>query len=200
MLVEAAQFAALLAFAEGASPQDLIAVPSGREIYWLETIRDVPDASGRVLRFRFVAPALAEALNLPEGPAGDYLTDEDYAELSGEEMFVAPEDIIPQEVTPVVPGSEAEADAGLIDPQAMPEEEFDLTGITDDPLFKDIVWLCENWVLPKRGSDPVNSLGRIIISISDRPIEFGTVEPGNVQTFEAFSVSEDNKSCVWEPW
>lgn len=199
MLAGAAQLAALMAYAEGASPEALIPVPSGREIYWLETIRDLPDVDGQVLRFRFVASALAEALNLPEGPAGDYLTDEDYAELSGEEMFVAPEDIIPQEVTPVMPGSEAEADAGLIDPQAMEEEEFNLSEITEDPLFKDIVWLCESWVLPQLGPDTERP-SQIIISISDHPIEFGTVEPGSVQTFEAFAISEDMKSCVWEPW
>ncbi len=199
MFAGAAQFAVLLAFAEEASPQAPIAVPSGREIYWLETIRDIPDATGKVLRFRFVAPALAEALDLPDGPAGDYLTDDDYAELSGEEMFVAPEDIIPPEVTPVVPGSEAEADAGLIDLQAFPEEDIDLSEITEDPLFKDIVWLCENWVLPQRGSDP-DQPARIVISISDRPIEFGTVEPGSVQTFESFSFADNMKTCVWEPW
>lgn len=58
--------AGLLALAAGgcegdppAPAEGLIAVPSGREVRFLDVITDAPGPSGRPARFRFIAPAAA---------------------------------------------------------------------------------------------------------------------------------------------
>ncbi|OCX66190.1 hypothetical protein BFP70_07780 [Thioclava sp. SK-1] len=50
------------ALAEGFTPKLVpISVPSGQDIRWQETVSDAQGSAGRTIRFRFVAPAIADA-------------------------------------------------------------------------------------------------------------------------------------------
>lgn len=57
--------------AEGA--QIAVSLPSGREVFWAETLSDIAGPAGLTLRFRFVAPALVPAAS-----------DEDYAAVAAD--------------------------------------------------------------------------------------------------------------------
>lgn len=48
-----------------------IAVPSGMDVRWLETLRDTQGPEGLTLRFRFIAPALAKKKVSEESVAKD---------------------------------------------------------------------------------------------------------------------------------
>lgn len=198
---------AALALAEpaaGGAASPPIPVPSGAEVWWLDMIDDAPGVAGLTYRYRFVMPALADLVPATSGPASEELTEEDIAELDalGRELFlpptpapegelIAPEDLASGEVF-VVPGTEEAADL----PPLVPADPDILL---QDPVHADIVWLCENWVLPRlAATTPLPA--QVIISVSDRPVPFGAIDPEAVQLFEAFSPSEDRKSCVWEPW
>lgn len=182
-----------------------IPVPSGAEVWWLDMIDDAPGVSGLTYRYRFVMPALAQMVPATTGPATEELTPEDMAELDAlgsevalpppaegaEAELIDPEDLDLGEVF-VVPGTEAAADMA-------PAVPADPDILLQDPVHADIVWLCENWVLP-RLAPPAPLPAQIVISLSDRPVAFGAIDADAVQIFEAFSPSDDRKSCIWEPW
>jgi hypothetical protein len=69
----------------------------------------------------------------------------------------------------------------------------------DDPVHRDVVWLCEHWALPRIPS-PGPRPTRIIISLADRPIAFGSYDPEVTQIFESFRLPADRDACEWEPW
>ena len=196
--------AALALANPSAATGPLIPVPSGAEVWWQDMIDDAPGVAGLTFRYRFVMPRLAELVPATAGPATEELTPEDMAELDAlggevtlpavqdaEAELIDPEDLDLGEVF-VVPGTEEAADIA-------PALPADPDILLQDPVHADIVWLCENWVLP-RLAEPAPLPAQIIISISDRPVAFGTVAPDAVQLFEAFSPSEDRKTCIWEPW
>ncbi len=108
--------------------QDTISVPSGQKVTFHE---EIVDSDGQVVRFRFVAPAIAR---------------------DGGEIGFA----------------EAEPD---------------------------IIHLCEHYALP-RLADMMPIPAQIIISLSDRPVEFGYRDSQATQFFEAFT--SENGLCVWE--
>ncbi|AUM74081.1 DUF6497 family protein [Paracoccus jeotgali] len=205
--------------------QPLLPVPSGQPVYWLETIHGLPGLSGLAYRFRFVAPDLADLVPMageyPQDDLGSFdepLTDDDMAALSdmagaqpgaaidGDDIFISLEEL---DLPPVTsePGAEAAADqylaleAVIADQEAwqgeilppMPES------LLRDPMHDDIVWLCENFVLPR-----LSKLGprprEIIISLSDRPTVAGEMTLNAVQLFEAFTLPPDRDECVWEPY
>ena len=59
----------------------------------------------------------------------------------------------------------------------------------------DMEHLCNTYALPRvpnQGPRP----SQIIISLSDRPVEFGTADPEATQFFEAYAVVDE--ACVWE--
>jgi len=59
----------------------------------------------------------------------------------------------------------------------------------------DMDWLCSEFALknlPATGPAP----SQIIISMSDRPVEFGAATPDATQFFEAYSILDN--TCVWE--
>jgi hypothetical protein len=67
---------------------------------------------------------------------------------------------------------------------------IDNTTATDDMLY-----LCETYALPRvLGNTPMPS--QIIISLSDRPVEFGVANPEATQFFEAYSIQ--GETCIWE--
>ncbi|WP_347266763.1 DUF6497 family protein [Paracoccus sp. (in: a-proteobacteria)] len=182
-----------------------IDLPSGARVEWQETLHDNSGGMGLTYRFRFVMRDLASRVPATEGPASDFETgergpidiDTESGEISGED---APE-VLVEPAPPQPPGDDAgdpdeeEADA-LLGEVVLPAEP-DL--LAQDPIHADIVWLCENWVLPRIAS-PAPRPSQIIISIADRPLAFGTQDPAALQLFEAFRLPPDRDACEWEPW
>lgn len=59
----------------------------------------------------------------------------------------------------------------------------------------DFPWLCEQAILPALAvAEAVPE--RVVISMADRPVEFGEITPDAIQFFEAFSLS--GGVCIWE--
>lgn len=203
---------AVLAGAAGAAlAQDAagdITLPSGAVVRWQETRHDDAGGFGLTYRFRFVMPDLAQRVPATSGPATDFADDEARGPIeidteSGET-------------------GGAETDDGLIDPAALEDlTEADIPDEADeqaadaligepvlpaapdvlaqDPVHDDIVWLCENWALPRIAA-PAPRPSQIIISLSDRELPFGGLDPEAVQLFEAFRLPPDRDVCEWEPW
>lgn len=216
--------AALPAIAEEPVPEAL-PVPSGQAVYWLDTIQGRPGALGLTYRFRFVAPDLATLVPMAEPAPMDDLTEEEMAAL--QDLAVTESDPgatilsgalddgliaageLDQLPTISFQGIEAATEALAAPP---PEDEIDgdpsagefilpraPDALVRDPMHEDIVWLCENFVLPRiAGADPRPS--EIVISLSDRPLVSTELALGAVQLFEAFSLPEDRDECVWEPF
>ena len=92
-------------------------------------------------------------------------------------------------------GSEEAADA-LIEEPALPAEP---DVMAQDPVHQDVVWLCENWALPRIAS-PAPRPAQIIVSLADKAIPFAAYDPDVVQLFEAFRLPPDRDACEWEPW
>lgn len=60
---------------------------------------------------------------------------------------------------------------------------------------KDMEWLCQNYALPRLPTTgPVPE--QVVISLSDKPVEFGVSSPEATQYFEAYRVEGD--TCRWE--
>ena len=61
--------------------------------------------------------------------------------------------------------------------------------------LSDMTWLCENYALPRIPvTGPVPS--QVIITLADRPVEFGAADPEATQYFEAFR--PEGGTCEWE--
>ena len=61
----------------------------------------------------------------------------------------------------------------------------------------DMQYLCDTYALPRIpaiGPQP----NQIIISMSDRELDFGAAAPDAVQYFEAYNIVDG--ACVWEPF
>ena len=70
------------------------------------------------------------------------------------------------------------------------EADFDMIG-------RDMEHLCNTYALPRIATGgPVPN--QIIISLADRPTEFGEPVPEATQVFEAFTIEDD--TCVLEPF
>lgn len=112
---------------------------------------------------------------------------------------------LPSELSPPDPGPDpAPGDAGA-DLAAEPdwiEDESALPAAPDilmqDPIHRDIVWLCENFVLP-RIAHLEQLPGQVVISLASAPGPFGSFDPDIVQIFEGFSIPANRSHCVWEP-
>lgn len=110
---------------------ETVAVPSGQEITYYDTIQDRPGVAGLTYRFRFIAPAIAR--------------------------------------------------------------EGGTVGI--DVAAGDMDFLCETFAVPRLPvSGPRPS--QVIISLSDRPVEFGIPTPEVTQFFEAYRIEDE--ICIWE--
>lgn len=59
----------------------------------------------------------------------------------------------------------------------------------------DMVHLCETVALPYLAQHSV-AAHHVVISLSDRFVEFGSSDPDTTQFFEAFRI--ENNSCIWE--
>lgn len=112
---------------------------------------------------------------------------------------------LPSELSPPDPGPDpAPGDAGadLATEPDWIEDESALPAAPDilmqDPIHRDIVWLCENFVLP-RIAHLEQLPGQVVISLASAPGPFGSFDPDIVQIFEGFSIPASRSHCVWEP-
>lgn len=67
--------------------------------------------------------------------------------------------------------------------------------VTAETALEDMQALCDGYALP-RVANPGPAPGQIIISLSDKPVQFGTPAPDVTQFFEAFR--PDGDACIWE--
>lgn len=182
-----------------------ITLPSGAQAQWQETLHDSSGGTGLTYRFRFVIPDLASRLpadsapamadEAPRGPididteSGQIDSADDGADYVDDSMIATTE---PEDQD----GSAEEmADAMIEDPA----QNGTVDSAAQDPLHADVVWLCQNWVLPRIAS-PAPRPSQIIISLSDKAVPFGSYALDTVQLFEAFHLPPDRDSCEWEPW
>ena len=64
-----------------------------------------------------------------------------------------------------------------------------------EAVMADMDHLCQTYAVTRLpGIGPMPS--RIVISLADRPSEFGVFDPGVTQVFEAYSVQDG--ACIWE--
>lgn len=62
-------------------------------------------------------------------------------------------------------------------------------------VMADLHYLCTNFALDRlANTGPMP--GQVIVSLADRPSEFGTFDPDVTQVFEAFRI--ENGTCIWE--
>lgn len=193
-------------------PGPVLAVPSGQPIYWQDMITGTPGAHGLTYRFRFVAPDLANLVPMADPAPMEELTEEEMAaldelaDLEGGAAIIIRDAlgeglISPSELdqAPVISIQEAPVDDSAGDG---PTGDFVLPpapeSLLRDPMHDDIVWLCQNFVLPRIAS-PGPRPTEIVISLSDRMLDSTGLEPGAVQLFEAFSLPLDRDECIWQP-
>lgn len=68
-------------------------------------------------------------------------------------------------------------------------------GLEYESLADDFLVLCEQYALPKLSDQP-EPIDRVIISYSDRALEFGLSDPDATQYFEQFTLEDG--ACIWE--
>lgn len=195
-----------IAIAQGSTADILL--PSGSVVRWQETRHDNAGGFGLTYRFRFVMPDLAQRVPVSSGPASDFVEDEmrgpiDIDTESGEITGAEPDDGLIDPATlddmtqaDLPPEADEEAADALVGAPVLPAAPDVLA---QDPVHEDIVWLCENWALP-RIATPAPRPSQIIISLADRETPFGSFDPEVVQIFEAFHLPPDRDTCEWEPW
>ncbi len=76
-----------------------------------------------------------------------------------------------------------------------PEIARDGGTVAVDVALQDIDALCAGFVID-RLAGAAGAPGRVVISLSDRPVEFGVATPEATQIFEAYRV--ENGACIWE--
>lgn len=75
--------------------------------------------------------------------------------------------------------------------------EVGAKGFHFDRVAGDFAWLCSILALPalqRSGWDA----SQIVVSIADRSVPFGAIDPDATQFFEGFSIQAD--ACQWEPF
>ena len=188
-----------------AGDEPLAGVPSGQRIWWQDAATTVFGGRGTVLRYRFVAPGLAHLVPMAPPEPMESVTEEDMAALediaAAEEQGIDPDAdadqgpvisiLEPGSDVPAVPPATGHGEGPVLPPA--PES------LLRDPMHEDIVWLCENFVLPRiAGMDPRPA--EIVISLSDRAQDGATPTPGSVQLIETFRLPPDRDQCVWKPF
>ena len=190
-------------------------LPSG-EVATLQEVRR--DDGGGIWRYRFVMPGLADQVpRLPAGGPGHDITDADAAELDalGLQPAPGPFDAADFDGAQMVTLEELEAegaidsriiidldaDQALDDMGIQPALPADPQVLLQDGNYGDLLWLCETVALPDLPppGDPSRPTS-IIISVAERPVAFGEMAMGVAQQFEGFAPSDDNRTCLWEPW
>lgn len=76
-----------------------------------------------------------------------------------------------------------------------PQIGRDGVGLDIETAGPDMDFLCKEYALPRLSViGPVPA--QVVISLSDRPVEFGTATPEATQYFEAYRIEDD--TCIWE--
>lgn len=65
-----------------------------------------------------------------------------------------------------------------------------------DTAAEDMDHLCQTFALPRIETVTGPQPAQVVISLSDRPVEFGVITPEATQFFEAYSIEDG--TCVWE--
>lgn len=201
---------------EVSGPDRLISLPSGAELHWLETLHDNSGGGGLTYRFRFLMPDLAQRVPSTSGPASEPGLEPDMGARAPIEIDTESDE--PIGITETDQGDYL--DDGMIDPATLDQSPVEgdeaaevaadaLLGepalpaapdvLAQDPLHDDVLWLCQNWILPRIASTGPRP-DAIMISIADKDIPFGSYDPGVLQLFEAFRLPPDRDTCEWEPW
>ncbi len=210
--------AAALAAGPALAPGAGFTPPSGEAVTLQEVVRDVPGSFGPTWRYRFVMPGLAARVpSLPEGGEEDEITEEDAAELDnlGLPPSSGPFEAQDFDDAQMVTLEELEAEGAIesrividLDADRMADEAAGQPRIPADPdvllqdgVHGDLLWLCETVALPDLPppGDPARPAS-IIISVAERPVEFGEMAMDVAQQFEGFAPADDGRSCIWEPW
>ena len=69
------------------------------------------------------------------------------------------------------------------------------TGLTFADVADDLGWLCEALVIPALDQQGWDG-DRVVLSVSDRPTDFGIYDPDVVQFFQPFRLEGD--TCAWD--
>ena len=77
----------------------------------------------------------------------------------------------------------------------MPAIGRETSAMTYEDVAEDFAVLCETHALPMVRADGFAPT-QIVVSVSDRLIEFGAPDPEATQLFEAFTINGD--ACIWE--
>lgn len=73
-----------------------------------------------------------------------------------------------------------------------------LAGAEFDAVAADMQWLCDTHGAPALAQNGIAPV-QIVISVADREVPFGVMDPEAVQYFEGYSVAGDG-TCHWEPY
>jgi hypothetical protein len=150
-------------------------------------IEAVPDEPAGGLSIR---PVLPGDEGVDDAPLPSELAPPDATMPEGAEADTTGEDEAGQDLAAIAAGPGGEP--GEMALPAAPDI------LMQDPIHRDIVWLCEKYALPRiSGHSPRPR--QIVISMASAPSPFGSFDPGIVQLFEGFSVPADRDACVWEP-
>jgi hypothetical protein len=160
-----------------------------------------------------VGPASAQEMALPSGlaaslydvvleKASDVMAPDAYTDPEALEDDQQAEDL-PLDVDPEALDEEAADDHGVAaEPGASTEglARFRLLvqglggeGATYDDVAGDFLWLCEQVALPALDANGWTP-SEVVISLSDREVDFGTPDPEAVQFFEGFRIADG--TCV----
>ena len=69
------------------------------------------------------------------------------------------------------------------------------TGLTFADVSDDLGWLCDNVVVPALSQAGWDG-AQVVLSVSDRPTEFGLYDPNVVQFFQPFRLADG--ACSWD--
>lgn len=72
---------------------------------------------------------------------------------------------------------------------------FVASPIGGEGMENDMRALCESFALPRIPNAGLDA-AQVVISVADRAIGFGDVDPGVIQFFEAYRI--ENGHCIWE--
>lgn len=104
------------------------------------------------------------------------------------------QDAIPSGLTPQLYDVVIEAEQGIARFRfVLPE----LATVGYDRIADDFGWLCQNWALPELAANGWTAQ-TVIVSIGDREMPLGAVDPDAMQFFEGYAIGSG--TCEWEPF
>ena len=76
-----------------------------------------------------------------------------------------------------------------------PEIARDGGSVVSDAASADMEYLCQDLAVPYLADHDIEP-ARVVISLADRPVEFGASDPEATQFFEAYRL--EDARCIWE--